>query len=379
MDVANHETGLPLVSISGQPRERGEQYGGLAKKYIDSSISFYSSAFEEKSGVKWGDILDRSEAWVTRAQEYAPDLVEEVRGIAAGSGREFLEIMAINARSEIVYDKNFSDLIGGECTAYALSPQASGDGHSYVGQNWDYLSGTVDSLVMLRVQSPTAPDIIMQIEAGQVGRTGANSAGIGLQANGLGGRYGFRGFGVPQPFIRRKVLESWSLKEALSRVFDAPHQVAANYLLASREGVALSLEVTPGERIGWIYPDDDGLLVHGNHHEAHIPVGQPEPYKPMSMSSLYRVPIMKRELRKVLETEDSASTRKVIAEALSNCEFAPFGVCAEPDPSVPDHEKWQTVASTIVDLSTGEYLLAAGMPDQRSFVTLPWRLYPSTK
>lgn len=365
---------IPLVDISGKPRERGRQYGELAARQIEASIDFYRHAFTATSGVAWEQIVQSAAAWVDPATDYAPDLVEELRGIAEGSGRDFLELMAINARGEIIYDRSFSELVAGECTTYAVLPEVSGDGHMYAGQNWDYLCGAIDSIIMLRVRSDDAPDIIMQIEAGQVGRHGANSAGIAMQVNGLGGRYGFTGFGVPQPFVRRKVLQSWNMHDAMDRVFKAPQQIGANYLLGAREGFAISFETTPGERTAWLYPND-GVLVHGNHHEAHVPTGQPGPYVPMSVDSLYRVPLVQQGLQRVREHEDTHGAREAIARALQNVDFAPNAVCALPDNSLPYEKQWQTVAAAMVDLTTGDYLLADGLPNERTFKLLPWNLY----
>jgi isopenicillin-N N-acyltransferase like protein len=365
---------IPLIEISGGPRERGEQYGRLAGEQIDASIAYYRQAFTDASGLTWDQIVTQAEAWVAPATAYAPDLVEELRGIAHGAQRDFLELMAVNARGEIIYDRQFADLVGGECTTYAVGPEAAGDGHSYAGQNWDYLCGARDSIIMLRIIGDGEPDIIMQIEAGQLGRHGANSAGIAMQVNGLGGRYGFTGFGVPQPFVRRRVLQSDNLHDAMERVFKAPQQIGANYLLASREGFAISLETTPAERTAWLYPTD-GILVHGNHHEAYVPTGQPGPYLPMAVDSLYRVPLVRAGLQRVRTASDTASTRDAIARTLSNDDFAPNSVCAMPDPKLPFVKQWQTVAATIVDLTTGEYLVADGLPRDRPFTALPWNLY----
>lgn len=368
------EFSIPVIEIAGGPAERGEQYGRLAGQQIDASINYYREAFMTSSGLSWDEIVGHAQAWVAPATAYAPDLVEEVRGIARGAERDFLELMAINARGEIIYDRRFADLAGGECTTYAITPEAAGDGHSYAGQNWDYLCGAIDSIIMLRIRGENDPDIVMQIEAGQVGRHGANSAGIAMQANGLGGRYGFRGTGVPQPFVRRRVLQSDNLHDAMERVFAAPQQIAANYLLATREGFAISLETTPGERTAWVYPTD-GILVHGNHHEAYIPHGQDGPYVPMAVDSLYRVPLVRKALRKVHGAADSNATRAAIGDALSNDDFAPNSVCALPDPKLPPVKQWQTVTSSIVDLTTGEYLVSDGLPRDRAFTPLPWNLY----
>ena len=60
-----------------------------------------------------------------------------------------------------------------------MTAEAAGDGHVYCGQNWDWRVGTKESVVMLRVEQEPKPTIVMQVEAGQIGRHGANSARSG--------------------------------------------------------------------------------------------------------------------------------------------------------------------------------------------------------
>lgn len=195
-----------------------------------------------------------------------------------------------------------------------------------------------------------------------------------MQVNGLGGRYGYEGYGVPQPFVRRRVLQSTSLNDAMDRVFKADQQIGANYLLATREGFSISLETTPAERTAWKYATD-GVLVHGNHHEAHIPTGQPGPYVPMAVDSLYRVPFVEGRLQQVRSATTTDDARAGIVHALANETFAPNSVCALPDTSLPETKQWQTVTASIVDLTTGEYLLSDGLPSERTLKALPWNLY----
>lgn len=41
-------------------------------------------------------------------EDFAPDLLEELRGVAEGAGTGLLDLMALNARGEIVYDRTFA-------------------------------------------------------------------------------------------------------------------------------------------------------------------------------------------------------------------------------------------------------------------------------
>jgi isopenicillin-N N-acyltransferase-like protein len=118
------------------------------------------------------------------------------------------------------------------CSSFAILDEASGDGHVYCGQNWDWRSAIADTVVVLRIVQPGKPTIIMHAEAGQVGRQGANSAGIGLNANGLGTPIKTASrLGVPGCYIRRKVLDSADMFEALEAIFSVQQTFCTNLLL----------------------------------------------------------------------------------------------------------------------------------------------------
>ena len=55
---------------------------------------------------------------------------------------------------------------------FKVCGQAAGDGHAYCGQNWDWRSAILDTVVMLRIEQPGLPTIVMQVEAGQVDEGG---------------------------------------------------------------------------------------------------------------------------------------------------------------------------------------------------------------
>ena len=363
---------IPLIEVSSpDPRERGRQYGEAARPQIDASVAYYRESFERTAGLTWEQILERAPRWNPLVEEYLPGILDEVRGIAEGSGRRTEEILALNGRGELSLGDPFGDE---ECSSFALLPEASGDGHVYCGQNWDWRADTLDTVVMLRIEQPPAPTIVMQAEAGQVGRQGANSAGIGLNANGLGARFGSR-LGIPQPYIRRRILNSTGLDEALHAVFSSSQSLCTNLLITHRDGFAIDLETTPA-RHGWLYPKD-GMIVHANHFQSFVPEQLEETYRPFAPDSLYRVPRIERVLRRARSAATPAATRATIAEALGDHFGYPNSVCNHPDEHAHPLDRTITVASSIVDLSGGEYWMAFGPPCENDYELLPWRLYES--
>jgi isopenicillin-N N-acyltransferase-like protein len=367
---------VPLIEISGDPRRRGNAYGESARAEIRSSVAYYQRAFAVSSGLEWPDVLASARQWRDVVGAAAPDLLVEMDAIAEGAGLHPDEIMALNARGEIVrnHDSQFSaatEPVDG-CSSFAMLPEATGDGHVYCGQNWDWRAGTEASTVMLRIVQPPKPTIVMQVEAGQIGRQGVNSAGIALNANGLDGRFGTP-LGLPQAVLRRMILDCDNLRYAMQVPFDVHQHIATNLLFTHRDGVAVDLETTPVIH-RWGYPDH-GILVHGNHYRYGIPEPLLGSNQLSSVDSLYRVPIIERGLAAVRDAGDSGQIRKIVAQTMSDHTGHPHGVCCHVDERMPEIKQGKTILSSLVDLTTGEYRLAAGNPCENEYELLPWQLF----
>ena len=70
-------------------------------------------------------------------------------------------------------------------------------------------------------------------------------------------------------------------------------------------------------------------------------------------------------VRRARNVTTTAEVRGVIGDALSDHFSHPNSVCAHPDPR--DRQQWETLASAIVDLTTGEYLVAPGNPCMHAY------------
>jgi isopenicillin-N N-acyltransferase-like protein len=368
-------TQLPTIEISGTRRELGRQHGEAARTQIRDSIGYYRESFKRITGLEWSQIREKAPRWVAPIDAFLPEISDEIRGVAEGAGIDFAEALALNARGELSTHNPFADEAEEGCSSYALLTQATGDGHVYCGQNWDWRCETFGTVILLRIVQPGRPTIIMQTEAGQVGRHGANSAGIALNANGLGTRWG-KGIGVPQPIIRRKILESADMQSALRAVFESRQSLCTNLLITHRDGFAIDLETTP-DRHGWMYPTD-GLLVHTNHFIAFVPEQIAATYRPFSVNSLWRLPRLTEGLRAARTPGDPAAVRAKIGAALRDHFGYPNAVCKHGDPNAVGTDLNQTIASSIVDLTTGEYWIAAGNPCENEYMRLPWNIYDDT-
>jgi isopenicillin-N N-acyltransferase-like protein len=374
---------LPTIEISGpDARDRGRQYGEAARTLIERSLAFYAESVPRATGLSWTEVLERAPHWVPVIEPHAPELLDEVRGIAEGSGRTFAEILALNSRGELTRGNPFAgeqrddegdDERDDGCTSFAILPQANPLGHVWSGQNWDLWAGVADTIVLLRISRPGRPTVIGHVEAGQLARHGANSAGLSLNANGLGAGFG-RGLAVPGTFVRRMVLDSWDLYDALQVVFGVRQSLSSNLLLTHRDGFAIDVETTPG-RHGWMYPTD-GLLVHGNHFQAFVPPQINDTYRPFSPDSLYRVPRVEEGLQQVrLDGTTEKAVETIVQNTMSDHFSHPNAVCQHVDPRRHELDRYATIVSSLVDLTTGTYRLTPGLPCANSYQQAPWNLY----
>jgi isopenicillin-N N-acyltransferase-like protein len=200
-------------------------------------------------------------------EAFDPAYLEEMRGIAEGSGQPFAGIMLMNARTEMVAaarQEQEAKQVPDGCTAALALPEASADGVLLHGQNWDWRAECAETGVLLRIHRDDGPDILTFTEAGGLARSGLNSAGIGLTANALQCDRDYKcGPGIPLPFIRRKVLESAYLANAVHTIMSTP-KLGSNHMAVSHcGGEAFGFECAPDDTF-WIAPDR-GVYVHANH------------------------------------------------------------------------------------------------------------------
>jgi isopenicillin-N N-acyltransferase like protein len=356
---------FPVIHVEGSAHARGVSYGSQAMERIGRSLAFYGTAVAPSLGATFGQIVDgvtqRLPLW--RGRE--PEIVAEIEGIAEGSGFDVGEILALNTRGMFVVPpaiQREAKAANDGCTSFAVMPEASRDGHLLTGQNWDYLEGIADTIVLVHLRPDRGPSQLMIVEAGQVGRHGANSAGIALHANGLSSRLRDPS-ALPSTFMRRRILRSGNITEAIEAITVGPRAGSTNFLLTHRDGFAIDLETMPAT-VRWLFPED-GWIFHTNHYQAEIPPELADSYAP-SADSLLRYGRGARLM--ALARARGGITRADLEAILTDHLGDGRGLCSHADPAAPLHERWMTVATVITDLTEGVMSVAAGPPCGQSFM-----------
>tara|TARA_B100001939_G_scaffold338664_1_gene344516 strand:+ start:1994 stop:3121 length:1128 start_codon:yes stop_codon:yes gene_type:complete len=350
---------FPFFEISGPAKERGRQYGCQAGDLIRKSVEIYKTAFEQKR-VAWGEACELARHFVPRIRQYNKAFMEELEGIAQGAELPVEEVVAINARTELMYGVRplaeqapEEDMDG--CTGAIAMSSVTANGHTLHGQNWDWRDECADSALVLKISPEEGPDILTFVEAGILARCGMNSKGIALTGNFLQGDKDFGREGTPAPILRRQILMSSSFAEALQCVFTARRAFSNNLMISEANGECIDLETTPDE-VFWICPDN-GVLVHANHFVAEAAKAKLKDIGVLTNAdSLYRDVRVRRYLEERLGRISSEDFQAAFADMYGS----PKAVCRVPVAG-PGGKTSSTVATIIMD-TTAKVMWIAKRP-----------------
>ena len=360
-------TPFPLIHIDGSPGRRGRMYGEAACAAIHRSLTFYTESIIPAAGLSWGKLCDDVMERVPRWREAEPDLIEEAEGIAAGAGLEFADVLALNTRGTFVQTDGKQGEAEPEegCTSFAVLPEASRDGHMRTGQNWDYLKGIRESIVLVHITPEVGPRMLMMVEAGQLGRHGANENGVALHANGLTSR--LRDYnGLPSTFWRRQILREPIFTKALAAATKTPRVGSTNLVISHRDGFAVDLETRP-HTTRWLHPEG-GWLAHTNHFLSEIPPEIADTYDP-GADSIVRYGRIEQLMNQY--ASGGGITFDDLATILKDHRFADVdGICTHARPDDAPEDAWESVASVITDLTTGVMAVSSGPPCKGSYVNI---------
>lgn len=269
---------LPTLTLTGSPRERGYQHGEALKDGIHRFYETFMKFAEDESSLKIteADILSFTGKHGPYARQFAPDLYEEMEGIAEGAGLTFDKVLFINCFDEVgsVRSPELAAKLTGQplpppvlplqgCTSFAAFGEATVDGRVYIGQGYD--SGTqYYEPVVFRIEAwGDEPEQLIYSHAGVLGVSGLSAAGLAIVENTL--RPSDQQPGVPYPVVVRKALQQTILSDFIGAIIIAPRAHGQNYVIGAPYA-AVNIE-TSATRYDFKYLQD-GVFGHANHYEA---------------------------------------------------------------------------------------------------------------
>ena len=345
------------AEIEGSSYEIGFQHGQIFRKQIQGSIDCYKQMFMDYSDLPWERAKELSKHFIEPIREYNADYLEEIKGVADGSGFDFEDILALNCRSELVFVGKEFDKQDGGCTSIGITADKALYGEAICAHNWDWKTSQRENMIMMKIRQRNGkPTIFMVTEAGIIGKTSFNSAGINCYLNALSTNQSPSG--IPLHMAMRAVADCETLAEAIKELTRMPLGCCANFMLGHKNGECVDVEIE-NEDFDVLYPKE-GIIVHTNHF-----ISPRLPLAPRKDTTKYKLTDsfirLGRADKRLRQRPERISVEDVMDVLKDHVEY-PCSICRHDDPKVAPGLRMGTVFSMIVNLARGDIYFCKGNP-----------------
>ena len=354
---------IPFLEAEGTSYQIGLTIGTEAAAQVHNCIQSYRDQFAAVAGLTWDEAKRMAQQYRAVIAQYNPDYLDEMQGIADGAGVTFDDILLLNCRSEVVL-RGFADAVPDGCTAMAATPCQT-DGHrTLIGENWDWKLSQRESMILVKIKQTASgrPDLLLLTEAGIIGKYGMNSAGLGFCFNALA-TDDFPEGALPLHIACRGAMESRNLSEAIGKVTGRQLGCAVNFLFASRDGIAVDVEVS-NDAFDVLYPQE-GILAHTNHFRS---LRLPRyPFRDTAKKKWPDTFIRCGRAEELIRAVKGGVTVQDFMRVFADHADYPASICHHEDPTAPAYARVGTVMSFVMDLDRMELHLCMGSPCEQPF------------
>lgn len=341
--------------FAGTHRQIGRQYGEVCASLIKQHRDLAVERLWALSGVAPTQALEEALRYRPFVSRYAGFLDEEIQGMAEGAGISLAEAYVLQLRAEL-HGQDSAPEANGECTTFAVLPEAATDGTPLIGQNADLPHFYSELGVVVEIVPDDAPATLMLTPAGQVSYIGINDRGLGVFANFLscdGWRVGF-----PRYLLTRLALLHDSVDEAVAAVRGVHRASSRNLIMLDADGTAADLETTPAED-AYLEPEG-GILAHSNHF-----VGEKLLDKEARAGEHLRESHARLErIRELLEAGRGRLDVGAMQTIFRDRGSLPHPICRMPG---DDDSDTVTFASVIAEPTRGRIWVSVGPPNEHEY------------
>jgi isopenicillin-N N-acyltransferase-like protein len=159
------------------PRERGVEFGRGNADAVRRSVAGYLTLFARR-GAPGYDARRWAAEFRDLIGDLEPDALAEIGGIAEGARVDVLDVVAVNARTELLAK---ADPYGErECSTVVVTPA---DAPAYGVQTWDWYASMADTWLRWRIPQPDGSWLETVTEYGLLAKIGVSSRGVGVLLN----------------------------------------------------------------------------------------------------------------------------------------------------------------------------------------------------
>ncbi len=359
--MASTHPHIPVLDLAGTPAQVGAAHGEAQRERIREYADRFVGWLLSTAAVRLGeaDLWARWAPQVAANQREAPELIEEMRGIARGAGVSFERIFLLNSLLDLGsfrYLELASHFPG--CSTFAVVAEA-GTGKTLVGQTYDMPEFHQEYLTLLRLRPAQGPRQLLFTFAGIVGAAGLNEAGLALNINYLSPTD--VGPGRLHSICVRQCLGAAGLADALTPLVLPPRAGGAHFLLADRDGHVLSIETT-ARRFVVAYPEGNAIG-HTNHYLA----GELKELEYIRGGSIGSSLARYTALRRFLRERGDELTTAALMELTRNHTAHPRSICAHGASFEQPGSRTRTVAAMVAVPADGVMHLTRGCACETSY------------
>lgn len=343
-------------------RQRGVAFGTWAAARLHVALDEYLARFAA-FGVPDALSHEIAQRSLEVVAGHRPQLAEEVVGTAIGAGLAPWQVMALNARTEIM--ALLQPVGPGECSTAVHLPLDGAAPRTV--QTWDWHDTLSNDTVLRAFPGPDGTRIATFSEFGQLAKIGVSTRGLGIHFNILHhGSDGSR-VGVPVHVLARVILEEASTVDEAVEIARALEVGASTVLTVVSRGReddrprAASIEVSPvGVAVLEAVPGR--TLAHTNHFLAQeLAAGETAAYR-SSTRERYEFLLEHGRLAAIVDDVQRAA-------AFGSVHGSPM--CLRPNPADPEHLRWETKLTVTLDVDHASLGYEAASPAEVS--SAAWR------
>ncbi len=365
---------IPFVHVQakGTYRDVGRAVGEAARDQVRASVAFFADGFSTmtQGRLTFAQAVEQAAAYARHARRWLPQYVDELQGVADGSGLALQELLVLNCGEEFtaveaaVGEASETPLpavgaaSGDRCTAVAVAAA----GRHVVGHNMDWYVVDAVNNVLFDLTVPDGTRIMGIAGAPYLLMLGMNSHGIANVSNSVHSTD--NRIGVPNVFVRRWSLEAPTAEEARARGLLEARARGTNHFFGDVGGRLWDLE-TSATASAFVDHSGAGSMAHTNHYAA--PAMAPFEGSRHEESRV-RLGTAERLLAEGVARGDDPV--ELVARVLRCHDPSPDGaICGHADGSMVAAEQGMTVGSMICDLDERRLHVCAGPPCENPYQT----------
>lgn len=343
---------LPFLRLSGSPRVQGRQHGEALRKSISDVRHRWRESLTQRFGVHPDSFIEAFLAqtrFVAAIRHWRPALLEEIEGIAEGSGRSLPETLAFQFMDEEWwFGARHYRQPSTEANHCSVIASRGCDGQAPIlGQNMDLRAYLDGGQAVISTAINGGPRTTTMTICGMIGLCGANEAGVGVAVNTLW-QLPSAADGLPVACLMRGILDQPNLAAATKWICQPRHASGQHYLIGDPGGFAsFEASATLVSNIPW---KDSPVFLHTNHPVAAPPS---ERLKKAEENSRGRYATLCNLMGTKTPTVDEV-------KAALSCREGPHHISVRSSPD--DATSTMTFASIVMELKRPPTIQLAGGP-----------------